>query len=212
MKFTKIPEDTFQNLQLNAGVLLSEFDPTSGKLDQSKQLGATTGGSSFKATPEFSDFGEDIDNCPNNMMELKKLTSWTVEFSGTFVSMKPDTAKGLVGAADTKAESKLTTITPRNDVKLTDYATVWWVGDYGGNNSEEDGGFIAIKLINALSTGGFQIQSTKDGKGTFPFTYTGHYSMKEQDKVPFEIYIQETDAETLSARCEVKVPASATTK
>ena len=32
MKFTKIPETTFKNLQLNAGVLLSTFNPETAEV------------------------------------------------------------------------------------------------------------------------------------------------------------------------------------
>ena len=45
--------------------------------------------------------------------------------------------------------------------------------------------------MNALSTGGFQIQTGDKTKGQFAFEYTAHYSMKNQDKVPFEIYIKQ---------------------
>ncbi|MBQ4505294.1 MAG: hypothetical protein II983_06425, partial [Firmicutes bacterium] len=57
-------------------------------------------------------------------------------------------------------------------------------------NDEKNGGFIAIHVMNALSTGGFQLKTTDKGKGQFAFEYTGHYSMEEQQKVPFEIYVQ----------------------
>ena len=32
MKYTQIPQDTFKNIQLNAGVLLKEFVPDTGTL------------------------------------------------------------------------------------------------------------------------------------------------------------------------------------
>ena len=76
MKFRKIPENTFKNIVLNAGVLLSSFTPATPTIEDTNILGATTGGINFTATPSFTDFGEDIDNCPKNMKELKKLDSW----------------------------------------------------------------------------------------------------------------------------------------
>ena len=81
MKYTKIPETTFQNLQLNAGVLLSAFNPESATVANESIIGATTGGVNFTATPTFSDYGEDIDNCPKNMKELKKLDAWEISMS-----------------------------------------------------------------------------------------------------------------------------------
>ena len=62
MKYTKIPETTFKNLQLNAGVLLSAFNPTSATVSGEAIIGATTGGINFTATPTYNDFGQDIDN------------------------------------------------------------------------------------------------------------------------------------------------------
>lgn len=195
MKYTQIPTNTFETLQMNAGILLRDFTPATGEYDPADIIGATTGGVSFNATPEFVDFGEDIDNCPKNMMELKKANGWTVEMSGTLLTVTADTAEMLVAAADTAAGK----ITPRADLKLTDFIDdLWLVGDYsqinetgGSGSSATTAGFVAIHMMNALSTGGFQIQTTDKGKGQFPFTFTGHVSIDAQDVVPFEIYIKE---------------------
>ena len=192
MKYTKIPETTFQNIQLNAGVLLSSFNPTSATVADESIIGATTGGVNFTATPTFSDFGEDIDNCPKNMKELKKLDAWEISLSGTYVTVDANAVKALVGAADVSGNK----ITPRNDLKLTDFTDVWWVGDYSDKNGETNGGFVAIHMMNALSTGGFAIQSSDNGKGNFAFTYTAHYSMSAQDTVPFEVYVKAGTAES----------------
>ena len=194
MKFTKIPSDAFQKLQINAGILTTDFTPSTGAIGASGQIGATTGGVSFSATPTYSDYGEDIDNCPKNMKELKKLESWEATISGTFVNADTAIAKMLVGAADIGTPDT-TKITPRNDVLESDFETIWLVGDYSDKNGETNGGFIAIKLINALSTGGFQIQTADKAKGQFAFTFTGHYSMDAQDTPPFEIYIKAGTAE-----------------
>ena len=192
MKYTKIPETTFQNLQLNAGVLLSAFNPESATVANESIIGATTGGVNFTATPTFSDYGEDIDNCPKNMKELKKLDAWEISMSGTYVTVDANAVKALVGAADVSGNK----ITPRNDLKLTDFTDVWWVGDYSDKNGETNGGFVAIHMMNALSTGGFAIQSSDNGKGNFAFTYTAHYSMSAQDTVPFEVYVKAGTAES----------------
>lgn len=192
MKYTKIPETAFQNLQLNAGVLLSAFNPESATVANESIIGATTGGVNFTATPTFSDYGEDIDNCPKNMKELKKLDAWEISMSGTYVTVDANAVKDLVGAADVSGNK----ITPRNDLKLTDFTDVWWVGDYSDQNGETNGGFVAIHMMNALSTGGFSIQSSDNGKGNFAFTYTAHYSMSAQDTVPFEVYVKAGTAES----------------
>jgi hypothetical protein len=195
MKYTRIPEDTFKKLQLNAGIIATDFDPTTGEVEEASIFGATTGGNTFAATPTFSDYGEDIDNCPKNMKELKKLDSWDVSLAGTALTVNTDTAKRIVGVADIDSEDE-THIIPRNDVADGDFKDLWWIGDYSDQNGAKNGGFIAIKIENALSTGGFQIKSTDKSKGQFAFTFTGHYSMKNQDKPPFDIYIRAGEAET----------------
>lgn len=194
MKFTKIPFDAFQKLQINAGILTTDFTPATGTIGEAGQIGATTGGVNFTATPTYSDFGEDIDNCPKNMKELKKLDSWEVKMTGTFVNADTAIAKRLCGAADI-GTTDATKVTPRNDLKDADFADIWLVGDYSDKNGETNGGFIAIKLLNALSTGGFQLKTADKSKGQFAFEFTGHYSMSAQDIVPFEIYIKAGTAE-----------------
>ena len=82
MKFTTIATDAFQKFQLNAGIILTEFDPESPTVDRSKIFGATSGGTNFTATPEYSDYGEDVDNVPINTKELKVLQSVTATMSG----------------------------------------------------------------------------------------------------------------------------------
>lgn len=197
-KFTQIPTDTFKKLQLGAGILTTEFDPATGELTASNIIGATSGGVSFEATPSFTDFGEDIDNCPKNTKELKKLDSWEAKMSGSFVTMDTNVATSVIGTAAVTSDDP-TKVVPRNSVEANDFKNIWWVGDYSDIN--EDGssagkaGFIAIKLINALSTGGFKIQSGDKAKGTFEFEYTGHYSSENIDTVPFELYIKAGSAD-----------------
>ena len=190
MKFRKIPEDTFKNIVLNAGVLLSSFTPATPTVDDANILGATTGGINFTATPSFTDFGEDIDNCPKNMKELKKLDSWEVKLTGTFITSNTSLIALLMGAGDV-GTSDTTKVTPRVDVASADFKDLWFVCDYSDKNGENNGGFCAIKIINALSTGGFSMQSADNGKAQFSFEFTGHVSMSAQTVVPFEVYLKE---------------------
>ena len=194
MKFTKIPADTFKMLQMNAGILLANFTPATGEYAEENILGATKGGVNFSATPTYSDFGEDIDNCPKNTKELKRLDGWEATIGGAFVTSKTTLAKQLVAAADIDTQDA-TKVTPRNDLADADFSDIWFVGDYSDKNGETNGGFIAIRLINALSTGGFQMQTSDKNKSEYAFTFTGHYSIAAQGTVPFEIYIKAGTAE-----------------
>lgn len=189
MKFTQIPANTFKELQLNAGILTGDFAPTTGTVESNMMLGATSGGISFTATPTYTDLGDDIDNCPKNMKELKKLESWEVKMSGTFLTVNTTQAKSLIATADIGSPDT-TKVTPRNDVAPADFKDIWWIGDYSDKNGATNGGYIAIHMMNALSTGGFQLQSSDKAKGQFAFEYTAHYSMEAPDTVPYEIYIK----------------------
>lgn len=197
-KFTQIPTDTFQKLQLNAGILTTTFDPKSGELTAANIIGATSGGVSFEAVPTFTDFGEDIDNCPKNTKELKRIDMWECKMSGSFVTMDTKVATSVVGAAAVASDDQ-TKVVPHNAIDAKDFKDIWWVGDYSDINvdgsSAGKAGFIAIKLANALSTGGFKIQSGDKAKGTFEFEYTGHYSLENIDTVPFELYIHAGSAD-----------------
>lgn len=192
MKFTQIPIDTFKTIQMNAGILVDGFNPATGVIGTI--IGATSGGVSATATPEFSDYGDDIDNAPKNVLELKKLDSWEATMSGTFTTVSVGLAKLLVGAADIDSENNIHVV-PRNDVLKSDFKDIWWIGDYSDKNGNLNGGYCAVHLINALSTSGFSIQSSDNGKGQFSFEFTGHYTLEDQDRVPFEIFIKEGEDE-----------------
>lgn len=187
MKFTKIPANTFQQIQLNAGILVDSFVPSTGTIGN--LLGATTGGINFTDTPEYVDFGEDIDNCPKNTMELKKVDNREVKMAGTFITVSPTVARKLAATADID-NSDQTHIIPRDTLKSTDFESIWWIGDYSDTNTGDNAGFCAVHLMNSLNTAGFQIQSTDKEKGQFAFEFTGHYSISNIDLVPYEVYIQ----------------------
>lgn len=194
MKFTQLPTDTFQNLQINAGVLASAFTPATGTLDSSALLGATSGGLSFTATPTYKDFGEDIDNCPKNTKELKQLVSVEAKASGTFTAITTAVAKQLMAAADIDA-TVTSKVVPRVDLAQSDFADIWIIGDYSDKNGPTNGGFVAIRLIDALSTGGFSLQTADKDKGKFKFEFTAHASMSAQTVVPYEVYVKAGTAE-----------------
>jgi hypothetical protein len=191
MKYTQIPQDTFKELVMNAGILLSSFDPSTAEVAANSIIGATSGDVTFVATPTFTDLGEDINNCPKNTKELKRLESWETKVSGTFVSVNVANAKAMTAAAD-EVSGK---ITPRNDIAESDFQDIWLVADYSDKNGKKNGGYLAIHMLNSLSTGGFQLKTGDQSKGQFSFEFTGHYSINAQDTPPFEIYIKAGEAE-----------------
>lgn len=242
MKFTKIPADTFSCIQLNAGIIVDSFTPSTGEIGNI--LGATTGGIQLTATPSFTDFASDIDNAAKNMKEFKRLDQWEVKMSGTFAAVSSDLANSLVAAGKLSGRSyapaagstisskykyytrsgespnyiytlvsnptadnissyyvrtrAVEKITPSNELELTSFMNLWWVGDYSDLNGATNGGFCAFEMLNALSTGGFQIKSGDKAKGQYSFEYTAHYSNENPDTVPFNIYLKQGNSEPAS--------------
>ena len=180
-RFTVIPQSTFEEMQMDAGVLLKTFNPASPTVTDENIICATTGGINASCTAEYSDLGEDVDNCPNNMKELKHLDSWSCVVSFTSLGTSPESIKLSLGAADIDG-TDATKIVPRAELKQTDFSDIWWVGD------RADGGFVAVQLKNALSTSGFSIQTTKNGKGQVSVELTGHVSINAQTEVPMVFY------------------------
>lgn len=196
-KFTQIPTDTFSKLQLNAGILIrgeNGFTPATGSVAENAIMGATSGGLHVSCVPSFTDFGEDIDNCPKNIKELKILESWECKIAGTFLTVDTATAKEMLGAADIDT-TDTTKVTPRRDLSQDDFSDVWLVCDYSDKNGASNGGFVAVHLMNALSTAGFDLQTSDQEKGKFSVEFTGHVSIEAQDVVPMEFFIKAGTAE-----------------
>ena len=183
-KFTVVPSEAFNGLQLDAGVLLKTFDPAKPSAPADADIiCATTGGINAVCKPTFSDFGEDVDNVPNNMKEFKHLDGWECSFSTTSLGTTPALIRMALGCADIDTQDT-TKIVPRMDLEQTDFTDIWWVGD------RADGGLVAIQLKNALSTDGFSLKTTKNGKGQIALTITGHVSINAQKEVPMVFYSQ----------------------
>ena len=184
--YAVVSQTAFEDIQLDAGNVLRTFDPTNpAKPADADIIAVTSGGINIVCTPSYSDFGEDIDNCPNNTKELKHLDSWDCRMSFTDVILNEDNIVRALGPAD-KTGSTTYTITPRAEIEQTDFEdAIWWVGPRAG------GGGAAVKLSNALSTGGFSLQTTKNGKGQLSMEITGHVSINAQNVVPMQFYIFE---------------------
>lgn len=67
-KFTVIPQDTFEGLQMDAGILLYQFNIEDGTFKDEDIICATTGGINATCQATYSDMGEDVDNCPVEML------------------------------------------------------------------------------------------------------------------------------------------------
>lgn len=197
-RFSKIPQSTFEEMQFDAGIILKSFDPDNPTFEDSAIVTATTGGISASCVPSFIDMGEDVDNCPNNMKELKEVDSYDCKLSFTALGASPKMIKMSLGCADIDTENS-SKIVPRATLDQDDFeSSIWWVGD------RTDGGFVAIQLLNALSTGGFSLKTTKKNKGQISCELTGHISIYNQDVVPMVFYSMEGEEDSNAEESNVE--------
>ena len=192
-RFTVIPQNAFEALQMDAGVLLRRFNPAAPAFLDEDIICATTGGVNPSCVPTFSDLGEDVDNAPLNLKENKHLDGWECKMATTSLGTSPELIRMSLGCADIDSNNS-SKIVPRADLLQSDFTDLWWVGD------RADGGFVAIQLKNALSTGGFSLQTTKNGKGTIALELTGHVSIQNQKEVPMVFYSVDPGDEYYSIR------------
>ena len=190
MQFSKVKANAFQTLQMNAGILVDDFTPSTRTIGNI--LGATTGGLQYASNPTYVDFGEDVDNAPANTKQLKMLQYIDPVISGTFISMDGDLAAKLAGGGTYNSTTGLITPPSAGLVANSAFSDLWMIGDYSDSNEQGStaaAGFVAIHIKDALNTVGFQWTTTKDGKGQFAFEYHGHYDIENIDDLPLEIYV-----------------------
>lgn len=183
--FSIIPADVLEQIQMNAGILLSAYDITDpfATIDDSAIIAVTTGGINAVCNVQSTDLLEDVDNAPNNTMEGRIITGYECTMSFTSIKFNAENAAWALGSATTTTlDGGVKKIVPKIDVEQTDYKDIWWVCD------KTNGGAWAVKLKNAMSTGGLNMQSTKNGKGTNQVTLTGFYSAANIKSVPMEFY------------------------
>lgn len=175
----------FQSMQFDSGFLVKNFDPTNFSAPKHEDLVDVTSGSiSFSLTPNLVDLGSDVNNLHGVFKELQYLSGWSgAQLTYTSLKFDAETFRQNIGAADISGNK----ISPRMYLKADDFQNIAWIGKMIG------GGFAAIVLKSALSSGGISISASKDGKGTSSVTLTGYMSIEDTDSVPAEFYIISAD-------------------
>lgn len=185
----------FDNLQLNAGIFLVNYDYSSitdstalktaiatAIATPSNILGVTRGGGSFTVTRETRT--PEVDGMRYAFKGADFVDSADAYLSGTLLEVTPANWKLLLGTGDISTSGKKTTLTMHTAVnKSTDYIThLAWVGDIA------DGRTVLIELDNAFNTQDFSFTFTDKGEGTFTFEFHARQAdVNDYDNAPFRV-------------------------
>lgn len=193
---TPLREETFENLQLNAGIFIKNLDYSSTADASALKtaiasaitagtniLGATRGGGTFVVTRETRE--PDVDGRRYSYKGGRFVDSADARLTTTLVEMTADNLVLALGGATATTSGKKTTIKLHTAIQSSDYISkLTWFGDLA------DGRMVAITLFNALQTADFNLTFTDKGEGTLPIEVHAHQaSVEDYDYAPFEIVI-----------------------
>lgn len=184
-KASRISADAVNNIQVDAGVLLSSFDVTNpANYDDDDILCTTTGDPSINCVPTTEDFFSDVNGAPNNTKQGKRITGWDCNMSHNSLDFDESRLGFYLGAS--KATADGLGVTPKSQYADADFKDIYFLGDM----VDEDKLFV-VKMENALNTAGLAFSATKNGKGKTNLTITAHTDASDVDKVPMSFYILE---------------------
>lgn len=185
---TGLRASTFENLQLNAGMFLANFDYFTAtdaaklgallktereKPSGSALIGATRGGGTFVCTPNTRSI--EADGKREEWKGSSVNDGWTIKLTTTLLEINAANLKRSFGTADVTDTEKKHTIKIRTDIKDADYIdSLVWVGDTSK-------GYVLIAIKNALNTAGATLTWTDKGEGTIPVEFTAHQDGLETD-------------------------------
>ena len=196
---TPLRTETFENLQLNAGIFMKNFDYSSaanaGALKTlimtavaagTNILGATRGGGSFVVTRDLR--SPEADGKRYGYKGDKFVDSSDARLSTTLIEVTPENLKDALAAATITTDGLKKTIRMNTGIDPNDYLTnLCWIGDLS------DGRLVLICLYNALNTADVNLTFTDKNEGTLPVEFHAHQSnVLDYDYAPFEIVYFDT--------------------
>lgn len=173
--------DAFKSIPKGSGNILSDFSLETPKIDETNVIHATQGGVTITYQNSTEDTLSEIDNAPTNTKQGVEVTGTTATISYTTPNADPKSIQLAIGTADIDPEDP-THVVARLKTALTDFKPIWWVGPM------ICGGFIAVKLYNAMSTGGLSLKSEHRGGGSMQITLTAFADLENPEQAPMEFY------------------------
>ena len=192
---TGLDASTLNNLQLNAGVFLKDFDYRPYKdaaalraalaaaaREPANRIGATRGGGTFRCVPVTREI--EADGKRYAFVGSTVVDSWDIRLSTTLLEATPGNFRLAMGCADAAQDSSVTRLTLRTAPRPGDYVrSLVWVGETGQ-------GFVLIDLKNALNTAGLTLTFTDKGEGTIPLELRAHQDgVADLDEAPVTVLL-----------------------
>lgn len=179
---TKVTPEAAQNMVIQAGVLVRNFDITNPVEPARSDVVCTTSGDhKITCTPNTSDFFEDVNGAQSGSMEGLHLDSWNCGLGITSIEHTPETLELALGAADIAVDGG---VNPRTRYLPRDFKRYTWLGEFVDPEK-----LLAVVMENVVSTGGLSMTTTKNGKAGTAMTLTPHPSAYTPDKVPMAFYV-----------------------
>ena len=191
---TALRAETFDNLQLNAGIVLKNLDYSSIASASALKsaiasaitagttiLGATRGGGTFTVTRETRT--PEIDGMRYPFIGSDFVDSTDAYLSTTLVEITPGNIEVSLGSGRATTSGGKTTSTMTTAFDDSDYLdNICWIGDLA------DGRLVLICLKNAINTADFSLTYTDKGEGTLAVEFHARQAaVDDYDTAPFEV-------------------------
>ena len=168
----QIASNTFEKVELGAGVLLNKFTTVDAIADEDIVC-ATRAGGTLTLPTGFRNIA--VDGVKTNTVESYVTDGYTPTLAFTALTANADMVKVAIGAADI-VDGK---VIPRHKVNNADFRDYYWVGE------RSDGSAVVFFLGNCISTGGLSWRRNDRGESESAITLTANYTAADQDTVPF---------------------------
>lgn len=190
--------NSFQNLQLDAGVFIENFDysgiltldalitATVAAIDTNSCLGATSGGMTWSSTPEFHTIELDGTRQDFKGSQIKDKAAVTIET--TLAEVTPENLRRILCSSDVEITGDIVKVRERLNIDMNqDYIdSLTWIGDIN------DGRCALITLFNCININGATWTAADKSNATFPVTFVATASdFADRNYAPYELLIFE---------------------
>jgi len=179
-----ITADTYKKFIIDSGAVYMGF---TGFASLGTLLGATRGGSSLVIEQEIKDM--EVDGARGPVIGSRRITMVKATLTVNFIEHTLDGLKRAIAGSDSAVfEDNWNAITRDLVLADADFLTdITIVGEVSG-----DADAMAIKLVNALADGNFELTFTDKEEGVIAMAFTAHFDPEDlgagTDTEPWTLY------------------------